>query len=114
MQPNGSSRMKFRLPSGFVATVNTNTPGEVNLIVQLPSPPTISNVTLSPDGTLLLSAIGGPPNGSVYILTSGNVSSPLAQWARFATNQFDGSGNLSFTNSIDANTPQAFYLLQLP
>jgi autotransporter-associated beta strand protein len=102
------------LPSGYVASINTNTPGQVNLLVQLPSPPTISNVTLSPDGTLILNAIGGPPSGTVYVLTSASVSSPLAQWARLVTNQFDGSGNLSFTNSIDPNTPQAFYLLQLP
>jgi autotransporter-associated beta strand protein len=102
------------LPAGFVATLSTNTPGQVNLIVQLPSPPTISNVILSPDGTLLLNAIGGSFNGSVYILTSTNLSFPLLQWTRLATNQFDGSGNLSFTNSTDPNTPQAFYLLQLP
>jgi autotransporter-associated beta strand protein len=102
------------LPSGFVATISTDTSGQINLIVQLPSPPTISNVSLSPDGTLILNAIGGPANSAVYVLTSTNLSSPLSQWARLATNQFDGSGNLSFTNSIDPNTPQAFYLLQLP
>jgi autotransporter-associated beta strand protein len=102
------------VPSGFIATINTNTPGQVNLILQLPSPPTISNVSLSTDGTLILNAIGGPANSACYILTSTNISAPLVQWTRLATNQFDASGNLSFTNSIDPNTSQAFYLLQLP
>jgi hypothetical protein len=58
--------------------------------------------------------MGGPPNGPVYILTSTNLGLPLLQWTRLATNQFDNSGQLSFTNSIDPNTAQAFYLLQLP
>jgi autotransporter-associated beta strand protein len=102
------------LPAGFVATISTNTPGQVNLIVQLPSPPTISNVSLSPDGTLVLNATGGQPNSAVYILTSTNLNSPLSQWARLATNQFDSSGQRSFTNTINLDTLQAFYLLQLP
>jgi len=102
------------LPPGFVASINTNTPGQVILIVQLPSPPTISNVSLSRDGNLVLNAIGGLPNGFVYILTSTNVSSPFGQWTRLATNQFDGFGYLSFTNSIDPTTTLAFYILQLP
>jgi autotransporter-associated beta strand protein len=102
------------LPAGFVATISTNTPGEVNLIVQLPSPPTISNLRLSSDGNLAFDATGGPPNGAVYILTSTILNLPLAQWTHLATNQFDGIGNLSFTNIISPNTPQAFYLLQLP
>jgi autotransporter-associated beta strand protein len=102
------------LPSGYLATITTNTPGLVNLVVQLPSPPTISNFSLSSDGTLILNAIGGPPNSTVYIQTSTNITSPLSQWTRLATNQFDGSGQLSFTNTINPNTPQAFYLLQLP
>ena len=102
------------LPSGCVATINTNTPGQINLIVQLPSPPTISNGSLSSDGTLILNATGGPSHSAVYLLSSTNLSAPLSQWPRLATNQFDGSGNLSFTNAIDPNTPQTFYLLQLP
>jgi autotransporter-associated beta strand protein len=101
-------------PAGFVGSINTNTPGQVNLIVQFPSPPTISNVSLSPNGNLILNAMGGPPNGPVYILTSTNLGLPLLQWTRLATNQFDNSGQLSFTNSIDPNTAQAFYLLQMP
>jgi autotransporter-associated beta strand protein len=100
------------LPSGFVATINTNIPGQVNLLVQLPSPPTITNVTLSPDSSLVLNATGGPANGAVYILSSTNLSSPLSQWIRLATNSFDASGHLSFTNA--PNTSQAFFLLQLP
>ena len=101
-------------PADFVGTISTNTPGQVNLLVQLPSPPAFSNVSLSPNGSLVLNASGGTADGSVYILTSTNLGSPLAQWTCLATNQFDSFGQFSFTNTINPNNSQAFYILQLP
>lgn len=81
--------------------------------IATPVPPTVSTASIS-DNNFVLKGTGGPANGTVYILTSSNLSLPLLQWSRLATNQFDVSGNLSFTNSVNPNTPQAFYLLQLP
>jgi hypothetical protein len=39
---------------------------------------------------------------------------PLTNWLRLLTNPFDGSGNFNFTNAMNPNSPQSFYLLQLP
>jgi rhamnogalacturonan endolyase len=104
------------VPAGYAYIgLNTNTPGQVRLLVSTVSPAT--NVTMnltSLGGNLVMSGTGGTASGTYYVLTSTNLALPLAQWARIATNQFDGSGHYSFTNSIPANPPWAFYLLQLP
>jgi hypothetical protein len=39
---------------------------------------------------------------------------PLTNWTRLLTNQFDASGNFNLTNAMVTNSPQNFYLLQLP
>jgi hypothetical protein len=37
----------------------------------------------------------------------------LNQWTAVATNTFDSSGQLSFTNGLSGNAKQAFYRLQM-
>jgi hypothetical protein len=65
-------------------------------------------------GNFVLIGTGGSSNGTYFVLTSTNIGLPLSNWTRLFTNQFDGSGNFNFTNVPGTNTPQAFYLLQLP
>jgi hypothetical protein len=48
------------------------------------------------------------------VLGSTNLTLPLVNWTRVATNQFDAVGNFLFTNSFGSNRPQYFYRLQLP
>jgi autotransporter-associated beta strand protein len=100
-------------PAGFIYTISTNTSGQINLIVQLPAPPVIGSIKFS-GGNLVLNGSGGPANGMYYILGSTNIAAPLTNWARLVTNQFDGSGNFNFTNAMNTNSAQSFYLLQLP
>jgi autotransporter-associated beta strand protein len=101
-------------PSGYVGVLNTNTPGQVKLVVQLPSapPPMISGITVSGEN-LILSATG-PTNGTVYVLSTANVSLPRSLWTRVMTNQFDGAGKFVFTSSINSGIAANFYCLQLP
>ena len=63
---------------------------------------------------LILGGSGGVTNGTYYVLTSTNLSAPMVNWTRLLTNRFDASGNFNFTNALNANAPQSFYLLQLP
>jgi hypothetical protein len=95
----------------YMFALNTNTPGQVNLMVTLPSP-VIGNMSLA--GTnLIISGTGGVTNGSYYLLSSTNLALPLSQWTRLSTNPFDASGGFSVTNSSGTNAG-IFYLLQLP
>jgi len=62
----------------------------------------------------ILSGVGGTNSGPYYVLTSSNLLVPLTNWMRIATNQFDNVGGFIFTNVAPTNTPQLFYILQLP
>ncbi|HUA39788.1 MAG TPA: glycosyl hydrolase family 28 protein [Candidatus Sulfopaludibacter sp.] len=94
----------------------TNSPGSVRLLVQAPappSPPSFGSISATANG-LVMSGSGGTTNGTFYVMTSTNIALPLNQWTPVATNRFDAGGNFIFTNAFAPNTPQAFYILQVP
>jgi autotransporter-associated beta strand protein len=78
------------------------------------TPPTISGVRVM-NGNLVFSGTGAPANWTYCVLSSTDVSLPLAQWTCVATNQTDGGGNIAVTvtNGVDPNLPQRFLILQL-
>lgn len=61
---------------------------------------------------LVFSLSGGGPNAAFYVLATTNLSLPLAQWTRVATNMFDGSGYATFTNALSPTVPFLFYCVQ--
>jgi fibronectin-binding autotransporter adhesin len=108
--------------SGSFSSIDPSTPGPglfwdtsqltVNgtlKVVSSPSP-SITGVVKS-GNNLVVSGSGGAPNASYSVLTSTNAALPLAQWSPVATNQFDASGNFSFTSPVAK--PQQFFILQL-
>ena len=102
-------------PPGYNYSI-TNPPGLIQLLVQAPAPPpppSFSSISATANG-LVMSGTGGTTNGTFYVLVSTNIALPLNQWMPVATNRFDGSGNFIFTNAVVPNSPQAFYLLQMP
>jgi hypothetical protein len=66
------------------------------------------------NGGFILSGVGGTNNGTYYVLMSSNLLTPLTNWTRIATNQFDNLGGFIFTNAAQTNAPQEFYILQMP
>jgi hypothetical protein len=64
--------------------------------------------------SLVFSGTGGVGNANYYLLGTTNMATPLTNWPRLLTNQFDAAGNFNFTNGLDASAPQHFYLLQVP
>jgi hypothetical protein len=74
--------------------------------------PVITGITLA-GGNLVFNAGNTATNGVYVILTSTNLSAPPANWSGLATNT-SGGGTFSFTltNAVNANAPQAFYILQ--
>jgi rhamnogalacturonan endolyase len=100
------------LPAGLTWNTNSlNSSGALSVIVT--TTPVIVQVSISPAGFSLV-ATGGVANANYYLLGTTNLATPVASWTRVATNQFDASGNLSFTNSLNTNSAQYFYQLQLP
>ena len=98
-------------PAGFQYSFNTNTPGMVKLVVSIDAPPTFGNIRL--DGSqLVFSGSNGTPFLNYYVLAATNLITPLTNWLRIATNQFDANGEFLFTNPIVNGVTQNFYRLQ--
>ncbi len=62
---------------------------------------------------LVWSGSNGVTDGTYYVLGTTNLALPMTQWARIATNSFDGNGNFQFTNP-PSGEPRQFFRLQLP
>ncbi len=85
--------------------------GTIRVVPQ--SPPVIGNASFA-NRKFILSGNGGVTNGTYYILTSTNPATPLSNWVRLQTNQFDSDGNFNSTNPINEGAAQSYYILQLP
>lgn len=100
----------------IVASVNPNGSTNslpVSAIVTLTTPPQI-NGSLVLNGRFILNGSGGTPGHPYHVLASTNVSLPLAQWTPLVTNNFDANGNFAWTNAMNLNVPQQFYLILVP
>ncbi len=98
------------LPAGLgwnTSALNTN--GTLSVVVV--TKPLIASAVMSGDGFMLMGT-GGVANANFYLLGSTNLSTPVSNWMRLLTNQFDNSGNFNFTNPVGTDA-QGFYLLQL-
>jgi len=72
-------------------------------------------ITVTQSGmNVVVSGASGSASGTCHVLTSTNVAAPLTNWLVMATNYFDGGGSFTFTNSVEPDSPQQFFRLQLP
>ena len=97
-----------------VRTFNAGGYSAYSSVVFVATPlPRIQNVSLS-GGNFIFNGNGESANANFYLLTSTNITAPLNQWMRAATNHFDSNGGFIFTNAFNSNSPQSFFRLQLP
>ena len=94
----------------FWSTTRLNVDGILGVVSS--NPPAIGSVTLS-GGSLILQGTNGTPNWTYTVLSSTNLTLPLAQWTPTATNFFDAIGNFTWTNATGTTRPQQFYVLQV-
>ena len=110
-------------PTGFAGysyRLDTNTAGQVNLVVAS-APPAFENIQPA-DGSgggggnsaFIMSGTGGTANGTYYVLTSTNLALPLNQWSPLMTNHFGADGSFIFTNPASTNDLPQFFRLQVP
>ncbi len=103
------------LPAGYTAAVNTNTAGQIRLVVQsAPVTPPVFNQIQMAGGHLLASGTGGPPTGVYHVLATTNLGLPMTSWSRVLTNQFDPVGAFSFTLALEPQPPHRFFRLTVP
>ncbi len=72
----------------------------------------VINSTVTAGGSLIFSGSGGTAGGSYEVLTSTNLTTPIANWTPMASNLYDASGNFQVTNVMSPGVNQRFYTLQ--
>lgn len=83
-------------------------------VTAVPQPPIITSIGIN-NGQLVLRGTNnnGPTPGTFHVLSSTNVALPLSDWTEWTNGSFDGAGNFSLSNSVDAG-PRQFYIIQVP
>ena len=77
------------------------------------TPPVITGATLV-GGNLVIVDTNGKANAGYTVLTSTNLTLPLAGWSVATTGSFSGNGRFTNTLSAVSADPKRFYLLRLP
>jgi autotransporter-associated beta strand protein len=95
-------------------TNRLSTDGTIAVLSSAPATPPVFTSVSTTDGNLILSGTNGVAGGNYYVLSSSNITSPMLNWSRVATNQFDANGTFNVTNPVNPAIPQLFYRLQLP
>lgn len=78
-------------------------------VVSSGSQPTLSNPQVQ-GPNLIFHVTSGPPGSPGYVLASPDLNLPKSQWTPVGTNCFDMSGNFTFTNFLNPNTPGQIFL----
>ena len=104
--------------SGVTYVWNTNElalNGELILTVGAPAqtPPLFGATTLA-GGKIVLSGTGGVPFASYRVLTTTNLTLPLASWKPVVTNTFAANGTYAYTSTSPATNRTSFYILVSP
>jgi autotransporter-associated beta strand protein len=69
---------------------------------------------LMTDNNLILNGSNGAAGYGYSVLSSTNLDLPLASWTLVGTGNFDGFGGFHFTNNIDLQASQQFYIIKSP
>jgi len=100
------------LPLGLAWNTNTvNTNGTLSVVVT--ARPFVGRAAVAGNG-FWFSGTGGVASANYYLVGTTNLATPLSNWTRLLTNQFDAAGNFNFTNPMNPSWPQSYYRLQVP
>ena len=88
--------------------------GTISVLSTAPATPPAFNSAMLAGNNLVMSGTNGAPGGTYYVLASTNLLLPTTNWPRISTNNFNGSGAFSFTNTITPEIPEKFFRVQLP
>lgn len=65
-------------------------------------------------GNLILNGSGGPAGQPYMVLSTTNLTVPMAQWTPVTTNNFDGSGNFSNGVPLNSTNKALFFRIAIP
>jgi hypothetical protein len=70
-------------------------------------------IAIPPSRTNLLVNLNGTRGHQAILLMSTKLELPLADWTHLATNTFDATSYLSFTNNMRPSQPYQFFTFKL-
>ncbi len=119
---NSGNGFSLTLPIGVTATLTNDPsiiPGFITLALNVTSivpytpPVTFTGVKVS-GNDLVLTATGGTAGDAVTVLSTTNLTLPMAQWTTVTTGNYDGSGNFSYTatGALSSGLRQQYFRLQ--
>jgi fibronectin-binding autotransporter adhesin len=82
-------------------------------VAPAPAQPVINSTKVS-GGNLIFGGTNGTALSSYSVLTTTNITTPLANWTLLSTGSFDGSGAFSVTNTISSGSAKRFYMIRTP
>jgi autotransporter-associated beta strand protein len=98
---------------GVLWTNNLQVDGSISVTSLTVPTPVINSVILQDNGTnLVFSGTNGTADGAYSVLSSTNLTTPLANWVLQASGTFNGIGGFSYTNVI--GVPVRFFILRIP
>jgi autotransporter-associated beta strand protein len=99
---------------GVLWANNLQVDGSISVTSLTVPTPVINSVILQDNGTnLVFSGTNGTAGGAYSVLSSTNLTTPLANWVLEASGTFNGTG-FSYTNIITPDVPVKFLLLRVP
>jgi hypothetical protein len=116
---NGDTSISVSFVPGTAAgswnatVVNSSPSAQVGFTVNAASAVSFNNnaLTSAGAGKLVLAGTGGAAGNRYVVLSATNLTPPVV-WTPIATNAFDGSGNFSYTNTVNQATPNLFLRIQ--
>jgi autotransporter-associated beta strand protein len=111
----GSAFTSVTLPplaNGLAWSNSLATDGSIQVVLA-PTIPSLVGVALT--GTNLnLTGTNGSPNAQFVVLTSTNIVTPVTNWTRLLTNNFNVGGSFNLNFAVPTNRPQQYFRLLLP
>jgi autotransporter-associated beta strand protein len=108
------------LPAGYTGYLtNDATLSAIALVVTAvppppKTPPTIGKISVSGTNIVITGTNNAGAGGTFHVLTSTNLTTPVASWTVLTNGSFDGNGNFIVTTPLDATRPRTFYMMQVP
>jgi autotransporter-associated beta strand protein len=102
-------------PPGTVWNNNLEVDGSISVASFGPAPTLrFTDTVIVNETNVTFSGTSGTFGHLYYVLSTTNVALPLLSWTRESTNAFNVNGGFAITTTITPETPQKFYLLEMP
>ena len=96
-----------------ISSLTNNGTLKVAAAIVASSRPRITSIVVS-GSSAIIAGTNGPATSNYFVRSSTDIGLARSNWTALQTNQFDGSGNFTFTNAYSPSDSQRFYLIQVP